>query len=518
MEEACSSAGAPLRAGGLVALGDVEDGLLREHVPEHERERARVIYREAGVSDNVCKQRVAGALNGVLCDILLQEVQPAVILEPPRVVTCGSITAALGDHEPALICEQVVADLPAEASCLIWLCRGEGLCSGCQTVAVEGRVADSCADRASAGGRLADGFEGLCVSARVSWLASVLAGAGQHQHQRHHLTTVSACATVGYRRVSPRLRLWLSVLVRLGVTAFVVNWVWHQIADESVLGFLAAVPWWGFLCPTVLMLLNGLLHAVRTQLLLEATGVRVRLWPLYGAILRALFIGLVLPTGGSEVAKVALVGSLTGRPDAALAALLAARLLELIPWTGLLLFGLAYGIGALDPLLGWSAVVFSLAFSGAVLLAVLGVYRGPALAGWLPGRLRPFAMRSASALLAVRSRPDLVFAALLLTLPFAVLNGLAIWIALLGNGISMGYVDVLAIFPAAETLISMPVTISGVGVREGVFIRVLSGWGATDDQAVSAGLTRWAGELGRASVGGIWWLLSQGQRQESVHC
>lgn len=517
VEEALASAHAPGCPGGAVAAGDVEGGRLAEHVPKHERERAWVIFGKASVSDNVFDPRVIGPLEGVLCDILLQEVQPAVIPETPRAFTSGSVAAALCDHKPALICEQVIADPLAELVGLGGLGHRECLCCGGEAVALERQIVDGGTHRAGAGWRLANGIEGLGVPARVTWLAGLLAGAGQHQHQRHHISTVSACAAVGYFLVNRRMRSWLGVLARAGLTVAVIGWIWPQIAAESVLSHLSAVPWWGFVCPTALMLFNGLLQAVRTQLLLAAAGVQVRLWPLYGALLRAMFIGLVLPKGGGEVAKVALVGSLTGRTDAALAALLAARLLEFIPWTGLLLFGLAYGVGALDPLLGVTAVVFSVVFSTVVLLAVLGVHRGPSLAGRLPGRLGTFAVSAASSLISVRGRPDLVAWALLLMVPIALLNGLAIWTALRGNGIFLGYVDVLAIFTPAETLISLPVTISGVGVREGIFIRVLSDWGATDSQSVSAGLTRWAGELGRAAVGGVWWLLSREQKQEGVH-
>ena len=517
VEEAFAGAHAPGCSGGAFAAADVEGGRLAEHVPKHERERARVICGKASALDKGLDLGVGGPLKGVLCDILLQEVQPAVIPETARAFTSGSVAAALCDHEPALICEQVIADLLAELVCLGGLRRCERLCGGGQAVALECQIVDGGTHRAGAGRRLADGIESLGVPAGVTWLAALLAGAGQHQHQRHHITTVSACAAVGYFLVNSGTRSWLGVLARAGLTVAVIGWIWSQIAAESVLAHLSAVPWWGFVFPTALMLLNGLLQAIRTQLLLTAAGVRVRLWPLYGALLRAMFIGLALPKGGGEVAKVALVGSLTGRTDAALAALLAARLLEFIPWTGLLLFGLAYGVGALDPLLGVTAVVFSAVFSSAVLLAVVGVHRGPSLAGRLPGRLGSFAERAASSLVSVRGRPDLVAWALLLMVPIALLNGLAIWTALRGNGIFLGYVDVLAIFPPAEALISLPVTISGVGVREGLFIRVLSDWGATDSQAVSAGLTRWAGELGRASVGGVLWLLSRGQKQEGVH-
>jgi uncharacterized membrane protein YbhN (UPF0104 family) len=303
------------------------------------------------------------------------------------------------------------------------------------------------------------------------------------------------------------------LLIRLTVSAAVVALVWRQLAAGEVLGLLASAPWWAFAVPTALMLTNAWLHALRTKLLLRAAGVSVPLWPLYGALLRAVFVGLVLPTGGGELAKVAMVGRLTGRPDAALAALAAARLLELIPWSALLLFGLASGIIGHDPLLVVTATIASSAFLGAVLIAAVGARLGPALARRLPGRLGLFAERSAQALLAVGQQPALVAAALALAVPFALLNGLAIWTALHGHGIALRYIEVLAIFPAADVLTSLPITISGVGVREGVFVHVLAPFGVGEAAAVAAGLTRWAGELGRAAVGGLWLVVHRGREQ-----
>lgn len=310
-------------------------------------------------------------------------------------------------------------------------------------------------------------------------------------------------------------RHWRLAL-RVVITLAVLLWVGRQVAAREVLTCLQAVPWWAFVCPMLLMLSNAMLHAIRTQLLLRATGVNVSLWALYGALLRAVFVGLVLPTGGGELAKVAFVGALTEKPDAALAALMAARLLELIPWAGLLLFGLAYGVGDIDPLLGWAALFFAVLFLSVVTLAFWGAGQGAAVGQRVPGRVGDFLVRASHALVAVKSRRDLMLWALLLAVPFTLCNALAIWTALQGNDIPLRYIDVLAVFPAADTLISLPITINGLGVREGVFVRVLAPWSTTEAQAVSAGLTRWSGELGRAAVGGIWLLVHQTRTKNGV--
>lgn len=291
--------------------------------------------------------------------------------------------------------------------------------------------------------------------------------------------------------------------LRLLLTAAAVGWVVSRVDPGEALAHLLAVPPWLYLVVVGLMLINAWLSAVRVQILLAAAGVSAPLSAVLGAILRGGFVGLVLPTGGSEVAKVALLSRVTGESEAAVAALVGVRVLELLTWAGLLIFGLSQGLLEQDPLIGASAVFFSVAFLGVVAVSLVGVRFGPKIARRLPGRLGAFALRCAESLFSVRDRPWHVLAALVLAVPFALINCLSIYVALTAHGIGLTYVDVLALFPAADTIISLPVTISGVGVREGVFVHALAPWGVTESLAVAASLTRWTGELGRAAVGGV---------------
>ena len=287
------------------------------------------------------------------------------------------------------------------------------------------------------------------------------------------------------------------------MTIAAVAWVGSRVEPGEALQHLRAAPAWAWLVPIGLMLINAWLHAVRVQILLAASGVTARQSAILGAILRAGFVGLVLPTGGSEVAKVAWLTRVTGNSEASITALAGVRVLELLPWSGLLIFGLSRGLLRTDPLIGASALFFTVAFLGVVTVIVLGVRVSPDIARRIPGRPGAFAVRCSAALSRIKDRPRHILAALLLAIPFALINGLSIFVALRGHGIGLSYVEVLALFPAADTLISLPVTISGVGLREGVFAHALAPWGVSESLAVAASLTRWSGELGRAAVGGV---------------
>lgn len=290
------------------------------------------------------------------------------------------------------------------------------------------------------------------------------------------------------------------------MTAVALTWLLQVVDPRAALARVAAAPRWVLVVPALLLLCNSGLHALRIRVLVGGAGVRPPVHRLYAAFLKASFFGLALPSGGTEVAKVGFLRQELGRFDLPVAALFVARLLELLPWTLLLLWGLAWGLPAHDPLLGTTAMVFIAIFSGVLGVALIGVRYGSRAAARLPGRLGRFAGDVARAVGQVGEARRLVLAGLL-AVPFALVNGLVVFVLTSAFGLPLGYPDVLALVPAADTVISLPVTVSGIGVREGVFVHILAPFGADEATAVAIAVLRWSGELGRASVGGLLFLL-----------
>lgn len=306
----------------------------------------------------------------------------------------------------------------------------------------------------------------------------------------------------------PFWRRLLGLAIRLAVTGGALAWVLSRVHPGQAMQALSLAPAWVFVVPGLLMVGNTCLHALRVQVLLEAAGARVPYGAMLGAMFRASFLGVVLPTGGADVARLGFVTRLCGRAEATFAALLTARILELLPWGSLLVFGLAWGLGAFDPLLAAVAVFFATAFFGVMGVAALFARRGGSpwlrrLLHRLPGRLGRGARSVARAMDAIRGRSRHVALAAGLAVPFALVNALVVFTVVRGYGLEMSYCDVLAVVPAADTLISLPLTVSGVGVREALFVRVFSRFGATEATAVAIALTRWGGHLCRALVGGV---------------
>ena len=301
---------------------------------------------------------------------------------------------------------------------------------------------------------------------------------------------------------SPRLPRWLGTVVRVVLTVIAVAWISRSVRPGAALEELRAAPTWVFAIPAGLLMVNAALHGVRLVVLLDGLGVRTRWRDAVSAILQAQFAGLVLPRGGGDLVKVACLSRATGRVDAVLAALAVARLIEVVPWLALLLYGLAWGLPTAYPVLGTSAATFATLFTGGLIVAGLVARNGDRLAGRLPLG-RDAALRVARALRALTGAPRALALASALVVPTAALNVLSVWLVLRAYGIPMPLTEAAAVVPAADTVISLPVTVAGLGLREGIFVTFLAPWGVSEATAVAAAFTRWTGELVRAALGGF---------------
>jgi len=305
-----------------------------------------------------------------------------------------------------------------------------------------------------------------------------------------------------------RTRRWAWALLRVGVTAAAVAWILHRVDPGRALAQLAAAPWWAFAAPFALMLVNGVIQARRYQLLLSAGGVSLPLRLLLRVILQAIFVSQVLPRGGADVLRLAWLRAATGRIDAVLAALMVARLGEVTVMMTLLVYALSWGVADRWPWLGLSAAIFALVFIGFSVSVLWTARFGPSALRRLPiAALRRNAAAFARALQGIGRDRGALARAMAWTVPMALGNVLSAWLVLRAYGLALPPGDALALVPAMDSVILLPVTVNGVGLREGVFVHVLTGFGVLESTAVAMALTRWCAELGRAAVGGVWFLV-----------
>jgi glycosyltransferase 2 family protein len=97
--------------------------------------------------------------------------------------------------------------------------------------------------------------------------------------------------------------------------------------------------------------------------------------------------------------------------------------------------------------------------------------------------------------------------------PCALINRVVAWVSLVGFGAQLDLREVTILLPAAGVIIWMPVSIGGLGVREGIFVHLLSPRGLAAGAGAAVGLTRWTGELQRAILGGLLLILGNNAPQ-----
>ncbi len=307
-------------------------------------------------------------------------------------------------------------------------------------------------------------------------------------------------------------RRWILLLIRLIVTAVAVGWVLTRTHPEAALSALMSAPPWLWLVPVSVVSCTTLIQALRLYMVLRATGNRTGYLRVVGALCRGAFVGLALPSGGQEVAKAAFLSRASGRLDAALAALLTVRVLQLPTWVLFLVWGLTWGLLQTHPLLGACAMAF-IAVASCVLLASFRGFRATGadevtLPRWLPARLSALLARVVGALVGLRRNGQVLVWVALLALPCGLLNaGLVCGVAA-AFGVNFGLFSSVALIPAADVVIWLPISMSGIGVRETMMVQVFSPLHVAESTAVAIGLARWTGELFRAAVGGILFVLS----------
>jgi hypothetical protein len=181
----------------------------------------------------------------------------------------------------------------------------------------------------------------------------------------------------------------------------------------------------------------------------------------------------------------------------------------------LLFYGLGWGLLDWSRPIGLCALGVGLTFACVLAVAAL-IVRWDGLRGLSRIRLgRRWLQRLADSVHALGGARRAVLWALVLTLPVALINIAVVTLVLQAFGVSLPFSDVMALAPAADAVIALPLTINGIGLRESAFEILLQPLNVAGEIAVAVALTRWVGELQRAGVGGVLFLI--GDRLLSVN-
>jgi uncharacterized membrane protein YbhN (UPF0104 family) len=234
------------------------------------------------------------------------------------------------------------------------------------------------------------------------------------------------------------------------------------------------------------------LSALRWQKVLDALEIRTRLPRLMSHYLAGQFVSNVLPTTiGGDVLRVSRLSRDTGEPPGTFASVVLERLTGWLVLPVITIVGFAVNPG-LRHLGSATRVALVLAFGTLMLLvAVLTAAASASIGGRFASRAgwRRFVGAVHLGVDRLRSHPGAAANVLVAGFAYQLALVLAAVAAAQALGLrSAGLTALLAFFPAVLIAQVLPISMSGLGVREGAFVLFLGPLGVAQEQAIALGL------------------------------
>jgi hypothetical protein len=314
--------------------------------------------------------------------------------------------------------------------------------------------------------------------------------------------------TPAKRSMKMRVLVALKVLVTLTLLAVLVHQMWQRDGIDALVARLRLLePVW---VVAAVALHFGAVTAgvVRWRTLLQSRGLSLPFTTLYRSFLIGRFIGAFTPsTTGLDGYRLWDVGRRTGEVVKSGAVILIEKLVGLVGMATVCVILLPFG---LMERLGFVGVAAALGMAGVAMLGLLllsSETRTARLAAMLPKALRGRAEKLAASLAGGLSWPSLGAALLMgitshacLSATFAA-SGLALQL-------DVSPLVLLAVGNAIVVSVLLPVSVGGVGVREGVAVALLVSSSVTTTDAVALAVLGYLTGQVPALVGGVLLTLS----------
>jgi uncharacterized protein (TIRG00374 family) len=233
-----------------------------------------------------------------------------------------------------------------------------------------------------------------------------------------------------------------------------------------------------------------ILSAWRWQRVFAVFDVHVPLRTLLAHYLAGQFVGNVLPsTIGGDVLRVSRATKTTGTGDIAFASVVIERLSGFVALPFLSLLGFALQPSLLDLEHSWIA----LAIAGATvagLVIILVIAGSPKMAGRFASHQNW--MRFIGAVHVgvdrIRREPRRAISVLVAAITYQASVLVAVWCAIHALGVSLPNGAVLAYLPAVASAQVLPISLSGLGIREGLLVLLLRPLDVPTGKAIGIGL------------------------------
>jgi uncharacterized membrane protein YbhN (UPF0104 family) len=300
---------------------------------------------------------------------------------------------------------------------------------------------------------------------------------------------------------TPAGRPLLGLALRVVVSAGILAWLASKVDFAHVAAAFRGLRWGWWLGAVSLYLVCQFLCCIRWQLLSRPLGFSDSLTRLTGIYFIGMFFNLFLPTSvGGDAVKAVYIARGSGRKLAAVASVLLDRASGLFA-----LIMIACAALALSPV--ELPVKLRLVVWGLGAGALIGVASLPWIGSILdrlplPGKLARIAQTLTGAVTIFRSRPEVLLHTTALSVLVQTLN--AVLVLMLGLALNL---DVPAIFygiaaPMVTLVTLIPISLNGMGLREGGMAVFLAPAGVSASDAVTLALLWFCVQTATSLVGG----------------
>ncbi|RME45134.1 MAG: UPF0104 family protein [Chloroflexi bacterium] len=310
---------------------------------------------------------------------------------------------------------------------------------------------------------------------------------------------------------------WVKAALSLGLLIFLVTRVDVRATAEAFRG----ARWWYLMAALALYLAGVPLRAYRWQGLLSALHVAVPLRRLVSLYFVGTFFNNILPTGvGGDVVRAYELSKDGAGAAAAASTVLVDRAAGLLVLLAVALISTLFSFRMIDLNLALVIAGISLgSFAGVAVLLWDDLWRK--VARHLPALRRLLARRGLEAfyrsLQVYRGRA--VVKALVLSFIFNVVLIAVNYLIALSMGVNISLWYFLLFIPLISFSLILPVSVSGLGVREGAYVLLFGQAGVTAPLALAMSFAFYALNVATGLIGGViyalqglgWWTSSSGR-------
>ncbi len=308
------------------------------------------------------------------------------------------------------------------------------------------------------------------------------------------------------KKMRSRVFAVLRVVVSVGLLVAVVRGMGLEETMDALRS--TSLPW--VLAVLALMFVGVLHSAYKWQILLRHTDSSVKFWPLFRIIYVSYFVGMFLPGAvGIELVRMYGLAKHTSNLAMSFTSILMDRLLGLTGLTLMILLGVfIQGRSTIPGIEYWAAGALALILAGWLAIMNRGFRRltDKILSPPILAMVRDKQTKIYASLDTYRNRPGLLAWAMLQSLLYNVQRIAVCYVAGLAVGMEVSVTAYIITVPVVTFAMLIPISISGWGVRELLFVQMLTLYGADGDKALAMSLL--VGVLGTVSIiPGVWFCI-----------